>query len=242
MSAVARALASALNALAKKFCIGRGTTVWAAHYGNVTAETPPPVQAAGDTIPKASAQRAEAFFFLAGAAQEFSWLRNRVAQAQRTARGLRTPARQHRGELRRDRRASRTPRPFRRFRAGCPRASRSRTRCADASGPSMSTSSASAQPSSRSARWTSSTIASAGPCLERLHGAGDARAHHDLAGAGLAQRFLERHALDRIVLDHEHAARAWPGAFRCRRWRNSCGSCQSLAGRQFARSSQRPQR
>ena len=63
-----------------------------------------------------------------------------------------------------DRTASRTPAPSRRLRGECPPARRSRRRCTGGLGPSRSTSSASAQPSLRSARWTSSTIAAAGPC------------------------------------------------------------------------------
>jgi len=35
-----------------KKCPDRGTVFRAGHLGDVTAETPPPVQAAGDTIPK----------------------------------------------------------------------------------------------------------------------------------------------------------------------------------------------
>ncbi len=46
-----------------KFDLPAGTTFFVEHYPCVTAETPPPVQAAGDTIPKASVPpRAEAFF------------------------------------------------------------------------------------------------------------------------------------------------------------------------------------
>jgi hypothetical protein len=44
-----------------------GTCFRAGHYRYVTAETPPPVQAAGDTIPKGlRAISAEAFFFSLG--------------------------------------------------------------------------------------------------------------------------------------------------------------------------------
>ena len=50
--------------------------------------------------------------------------------------------------------------------------------------------------------------------LERLHRAGDAGALHDFGRAGLAQRLLEGHALDRVVLDHKHAAEVRLAGFR----------------------------
>ena len=147
---------------------------------SVTAETPPPVQAAGDTIPKGlrSGERRPFFFIPPARTGRANSIRKSRCATGRTARAWRRSPAPRRAAP--GRKASRTPAPSRRCRAGCPRASRSRTRSAGASGPSMSTSSASAQPSSRSARWTSSTIASAGPCFERFHGAGDARAQHHL--------------------------------------------------------------
>jgi hypothetical protein len=49
----------------KKFFGPPGTPSRPGHYAFVTAETPPPVQAAGDTIPKGlRASGAEAFFFV----------------------------------------------------------------------------------------------------------------------------------------------------------------------------------
>src|SRR4051812_21989422 len=51
-------------ALRKKIFGAAGTSFRVGHYRFVTAETPPPVQAAGDTIPKGlRASGAEAFFF-----------------------------------------------------------------------------------------------------------------------------------------------------------------------------------
>jgi hypothetical protein len=73
----------------KKF-IGLGTPAHGGHFVNVTAETPPPVQAAGDTIPKGLRSTERRPFFQAPAwpwrpfAQCEKWLKGAAQLAEQT--------------------------------------------------------------------------------------------------------------------------------------------------------------